>query len=41
VCSSFRDAVSGPAAKAWIADNSARGLPAQELYDLVVKTIGN
>lgn len=35
----FRDAVAGPAASAWIADNTKRGLPAQELYDLVVKTI--
>jgi len=37
----FRDAVAGPAAKAWIADNTARGLPAQELYDLAVKTVAN
>ncbi|MGQ3488463.1 C4-dicarboxylate TRAP transporter substrate-binding protein [Roseovarius pacificus] len=29
----FRDKVAGPAAEAWIADMSARGLPAQELYD--------
>ncbi|GGO62384.1 TRAP-type C4-dicarboxylate transport system, substrate-binding protein [Roseovarius pacificus] len=29
----FRDQVAGPAAEAWIADMSARGLPAQELYD--------
>ncbi|MBO6835419.1 MAG: C4-dicarboxylate TRAP transporter substrate-binding protein [Alphaproteobacteria bacterium] len=32
---SFRDTVSGPAAKSWIEENSARGLPAQDLYDLV------
>jgi len=32
---SFREAVAGPAAAAWIKDNTARGLPAQELYDLV------
>lgn len=31
----FREAVAGPAAAAWIEANSARGLPAQELYDLV------
>ena len=35
----FREAVAGPAAAAWIADNTARGLPAQELYDLVISTI--
>jgi len=31
----FREAVAGPAAESWIKENSARGLPAQELYDLV------
>jgi TRAP-type C4-dicarboxylate transport system substrate-binding protein len=31
----FREAVAGPAAKAWVEDNNARGLPAQELYDFV------
>jgi len=35
----FRDAVAGPAAAAWIEENNARGLPAQELYDLVINTI--
>lgn len=35
----FRDAVAGPAAAAWITDNTARGLPAQELYDLVTTTL--
>lgn len=35
----FREAVAGPAAQAWIEDNAKRGLPAQELYDLTVKTI--
>src|SRR6056297_432334 len=29
----FEEAVAGPAAEAWIEDMSARGLPAQELYD--------
>lgn len=32
---SFRRAVARPAAKAWIRENAARGLPAQELYDLL------
>lgn len=32
----FREAVAGPAAEAWIMENTERGLPAQELYDLVV-----
>jgi len=37
----FREAVAGPAAAAWIEENTARGLPAQELYDLVIDTLGN
>lgn len=37
----FREAVAGPAAAAWIAENSARGLPAQALYDLVIDTLAN
>jgi TRAP-type C4-dicarboxylate transport system substrate-binding protein len=36
----FRTAVAAPAAEAWIADNAARGLPAQELYDFVTGMIG-
>ena len=36
----FKKAVAGPAAEAWIADNKAKGLPAQELYDLVTGMIG-
>ncbi len=36
----FRDKVAGPAAEAWIADNNARGLPAQDLYDFVTGMIG-
>jgi len=36
---SFRDAAAGPAAQAWIEENTARGLPAQELYDLVISTL--
>jgi len=39
--SAFRDAVAGPAAAAWIEENTARGLPAQELYDLVIETLNN
>ena len=31
----FRKAVAGPASEAWIKENSDRGLPAQELFDLV------
>ena len=36
----FREAAAGPAAKAWIKTNSAKGLPAQELYDFVTGMIG-
>ncbi|MCY4306877.1 MAG: C4-dicarboxylate TRAP transporter substrate-binding protein [Rhodobacteraceae bacterium] len=35
----FREAVAAPAARAWIEENTARGLPAQELYDLVAGMI--
>ena len=31
----FRSRVAVPAAAAWVKDNTSRGLPAQELYDLV------
>ncbi len=37
----FREAVAGPAAAAWIEANNERGLPAQELYDLVISTLAN
>ncbi|MDA7809755.1 C4-dicarboxylate TRAP transporter substrate-binding protein [bacterium] len=37
--SDFRSKVAGPAAAAWIKDNAAKGLPAQELYDLVTGLI--
>lgn len=37
--SAFREAVAAPAAEAWIEENTARGLPAQELYDLVTGMI--
>lgn len=36
----FKDAVAGPAADAWIKDNTAKGLPAKELYDLVTGMVG-
>ncbi|WP_371168515.1 C4-dicarboxylate TRAP transporter substrate-binding protein [Aliiroseovarius sp. 2305UL8-7] len=35
----FKEAAAAPAAAAWIEDNNARGLPAQELYDLVTGMI--
>ena len=35
----FRKAAAAPVATAWIAENAARGLPAQELYDLVTGLI--
>jgi TRAP-type C4-dicarboxylate transport system substrate-binding protein len=35
----FKAAAAAPAAQAWIEQNSARGLPAQELYDLVTGMI--
>jgi len=35
----FREAAAAPAAAAWIKENAARGLPAQELYDLVTGLI--
>ncbi len=35
----FKDAAAAPAAAAWIEDNTARGLPAQELYDMVTGMI--
>jgi TRAP-type C4-dicarboxylate transport system substrate-binding protein len=37
----FREKAAGPAAAAWIADNTAKGLPAQELYDLVTGLVAN
>lgn len=35
----FREKVAGPAAEAWIEENNKRGLPAQELLDLVQSTL--
>ncbi|WP_424978784.1 C4-dicarboxylate TRAP transporter substrate-binding protein [Leisingera sp. S232] len=37
----FKDAAAAPAAAAWIEENTARGLPAQELYDLVTGLIAD
>ena len=37
----FKEAAAAPAAAAWIADNTARGLPAQELYDMVTGMIAD
>jgi hypothetical protein len=35
----FKTAAAAPAAEAWIAENTKRGLPAQELYDLVISKV--
>jgi len=35
----FKEAAAAPAATAWVEDNAARGIPAQELYDLVTGLI--
>ncbi|MBY8976905.1 C4-dicarboxylate TRAP transporter substrate-binding protein [Rhodobacteraceae bacterium NNCM2] len=37
----FKKAAAAPAATAWIEENDARGLPAQELYDLVTGMIAD
>ena len=37
----FREKAAGPVAAKWIEENTARGLPAQELYDLVISTLAN
>ncbi len=37
----FKEAAAAPAAAAWIEDNTARGLPAQELYDMVTGMIAS
>jgi len=36
----FREKVAGPAAEAWIMDNTKKGLPAKELYTLVTGMVG-
>ncbi len=38
---SFKEAAAAPAAAAWIEQNTAAGLPAQELYDLVTGMIAD
>ena len=35
----FREVAAGPIRDKWIADMTAQGLPAQELYDLVMSTL--
>jgi len=37
----FKEAAAAPAATAWIAQNAAAGLPAQELYDMVTGMIAD
>lgn len=37
----FKNAAAAPAAEAWITDNTAKGLPAQELYDMVTGKIAD
>ncbi len=37
----FRERVAGPAAAEWVAENTKRGLPAQELYDTAIALIAN
>lgn len=37
----FKDAAATPAAEAWIEENTKRGLPAQELYDMVTGMIAD
>ena len=37
----FKDAAAAPAAETWITDNTAKGLPAQELYDMVTGKIAD
>ncbi|MCK0095235.1 C4-dicarboxylate ABC transporter substrate-binding protein [Yoonia sp. F2084L] len=39
IVSAINEEVAGPAAAAWIAETEAKGLPAQELYDLVTNMI--
>ena len=41
VLTQFRETAAAPARDAWIADMEAQGLPGQELYDLVEKTLAD
>ncbi|ARE41665.1 TRAP-type C4-dicarboxylate transport system, periplasmic component [Rhodovulum sp. P5] len=36
----LKSSVAGPAAEAWVAENAAKGIPAQDLYDMVTGMIG-
>ena len=37
----FKEAAAAPAAAAWLEQNTAAGLPAQELYDMVTGMIAD
>ena len=37
----FKEKAAAPAARSWIEENSAKGLPAQELYDFATGMVGN
>lgn len=39
IISSINEAVAAPAAASWVAENTLRGLPAKELFDLLVQTV--
>ncbi|TDT77856.1 TRAP-type C4-dicarboxylate transport system substrate-binding protein [Litoreibacter halocynthiae] len=41
VIDEFRAKAADPAREAWIADMEAQGIPGQELYDLVIKTLAD
>ncbi len=41
VIAEFRAKAADPIRDAWIKDMEAQGLPGQELYDLVVKTLAD
>ena len=39
ILSSINEAVAAPAAATWIAENSVLGLPAKDIYDLMIQTV--
>ncbi len=41
ILATIDEAVAAPAAAAWIEENTRQGLPAEELYNLVLKTLEN
>ncbi|MEL6572312.1 MAG: C4-dicarboxylate ABC transporter substrate-binding protein [Pseudomonadota bacterium] len=41
ILSEINQAVAAPAARTWVSENQANGLPAQELYDLVIDMIND